>query len=50
VLFSLDCPTAIVIFAKDPVKRFREILQDVVLLARKDPSTKPVNKEMAEVT
>jgi hypothetical protein len=50
VLFSFDCPTAIVILAKDPVKRFREIRQDVVLLARKDPSTKPVNREIVEVT
>jgi hypothetical protein len=41
---------AIVILAKDPVKRLREIRQDVVLLARNDPSTNPVNKEIAEVT
>ena len=50
MLFSFDYPTAIVILAKDPVKRLREILQDVVLLALNDPSTIPVNKEIAEVT
>ena len=50
VLFSFDYPTAIVILAKDPVKRLREILQDVVLLALNDPSTNPVNMEIAEVT
>ncbi len=50
VLFSLDCPTATVMFAKEPVNLLRDIRHFVVLLARNEPSTKPVNIEMAEVT
>jgi len=37
-------------FANDPVNFFSEMRQEVVLRARKEPSTKPVKIEIAEVT